>query len=179
MNKFKKPPNNEIKIKGVKIQNEGLYLSTLRTMVNILQNPSRVLHYDQEKNRYSEIDSQKTNRFFLTEGIEYCRLRGGGYAVLYSNKEQRDQEKVNFNTLREKLSGSKSSQIQCPEIWTEFEYENPLEGKRYGLYLSAEQRLLGETDHRYMDNGVILASGAYLRDHRQALETLELVQATA
>jgi len=147
MNKFKKPPQNnenEIEIKGVKIKNEGLYLSTLRTMVNILQNPSRVLHYDQEKNRYSEIDSQKTNRFFLTEGIEYCRLRG--------------------DTLREKLSGSKSRQIQCPEIWTEFEYENPLEGKRYGLYLSAEQRLLGETDHRYMD---------------QAIETLELVQATA
>jgi hypothetical protein len=178
MNQFEKQPNNEIEIKGVKIKNEGPYLSTLRTMVNILQNPSLVLHYDQQKNRYYEIESQRTNRFFLTDGIEYCRLRGGGYAVLYSNKEQREQEKINFNILRDKLYGqstTKSSQIQCPEIWTEFEYENPLEGKRYGLYLSAEQRLLGDTDHKYMDNGVILASGAYLRDHKQDIDTLESV----
>ncbi|KHD06935.1 hypothetical protein PN36_30140 [Candidatus Thiomargarita nelsonii] len=168
-----------IEINGVKIQEGGLYRSTLRTMVKILQNPLKILHYNQEKNQYNEIYSQGNNRFYLPDGIEYCRLRGGGYAILYQSKEQREEEKNNFHHLQKKLAGQSTlslRQKQCPEIWTEFEYENPVEGKRYGLYLKAKKRTLGKTDQRYMDNGVVLSPGTYLKDHVEELEILNQVK---
>jgi hypothetical protein len=45
---------------------------------------------------------------------------------------------------------------QSPEVGAEFEYEG-----RYWLYVRSKKRRLGATNH-YMDNGVILAPGAYM-----------------
>jgi DNA gyrase inhibitor GyrI len=172
MNKMESSDSNRtLEIKGVKVLYNGIPISTLREMVNTLQDSSRIIYYDQEKNQDYKIDSTTgTNRFFLPGGIEYCRLGGGNYAVIYATQAQRTQEKRNFKTLYAKLSSQSTERLrqkQCPIIWTEFEYEDHTRQKRYGLYLKAKKRILGQTDQIYMDNGVILAPGAYLSAHEQ------------
>jgi len=168
MNKLETSDSNRmLEIKGVKILYNGIPVSTLREMVNTLQDSFRIIYYDPEKNQNYKINSTTgTNRFTLPGGIEYCRLWGGDYAVIYTTQAQRTLEKSNFETLYVKLSSQSTEylrQKQCPIIRTEFEYENQTGQKRYGLYLKAKKRTLGQTDHIYMDNGVILAPGAYLR----------------
>lgn len=176
MNKLETSDSNRmLEIKGVKVLYNGIPVSTLREMVNTLQDSSRIIYYDQGKNQNYKIDSTNgTNRFTLPGGIEYCRLGGGDYAVIYATEAQRTQEKRNFETLYAKLFSQSTESLrqkQCPIIRTEFEYEDHTGQRRYGLYLKAKKRILGQTDHIYMDNGVILAPGAYLRVHEPVERT--------